>query len=114
MTAGRRALGAYGEELAARWYRARGYEVLDRNWRCRAGEIDIVARRGRVVVVCEVKTRSSDAYGSPAAAVTAPKQARLRRLALAWLEANDERGCALRFDVACVTGRVVTVVESAF
>ena len=114
MTAGRRALGAHGEELAARWYRERGYEVVDRNWRCREGEIDVVARRGRTVVVCEVKTRRSDAYGSPAAAVTAAKQRRLRRLALAWLDAHGAGGCALRFDVACVVGREVSVIESAF
>lgn len=114
MTAGRRALGAHGEELAARWYIERGYRIIDRNWRCRAGEIDIVAVRGRLVVVCEVKTRSSDAFGSPAAAVTAPKQSRLRRLAFAWLDAHDARGRPLRFDVACVVGRDVTVIESAF
>lgn len=97
-----------------RWYRERGYEIVDRNWRCRDGEIDIVARRGRTIVVCEVKTRSSDAYGSPAAAVTVTKQRRLRRLAFAWIDAHDARGSALRFDVACVVGREVSVIESAF
>ena len=114
MTAGRRALGAHGEDCAAAWYRANGYEILDRNWRCRAGEIDIVARRGRMVVVCEVKTRSSDAYGSPAAAVTIDKQRRLRRLGVAWLEAHGLRGAPLRFDVAGVVGGAVTVLEAAF
>ena len=114
MTRGRRALGARGEELAARWYRERGFEIVDRNWRCRAGEIDIVARRGRFLVICEVKTRSSDAYGSPASAVTPSKQTRLRRLAFAWLEARGLRGPALRFDVACVVGGEVTVIEAAF
>lgn len=64
--------------------------------------------------MCEVKTRSSDAYGSPAAAVTPAKQLRLRRLALAWLEAHDRRGATLRFDVACVVAGVVSVIESAF
>lgn len=114
MTSDRRALGARGEELAARWYRERGYEILDRNWRCRAGEIDIVARRDRTLVVCEVKTRSSDAFGSPAAAVTRSKQLRLRRLAMAWLEAHDRRGVHVRFDVACVVGGRVDVVVAAF
>jgi len=113
LTAGRRALGARGEELAARWYTERGYEILDRNWRCRDGEIDIVARRGPVVVVCEVKTRSSDAFGSPAAAVTLTKQRRLRRVAMAWLDARGGSG-RVRFDVACVIGGSVTVIESAF
>ena len=67
-----------------------------------------------MIVVCEVKTRSSDAYGSPAAAVTFDKQRRLRRLGVAWLEAHDQRGAALRFDVAGVVGGVVTVLEAAF
>lgn len=114
MTAGRRALGAHGESLAARWYEARGYTVVDRNWRCRDGEIDLVLAKGRTIVFCEVKTRSSDAFGSPAAAVTAPKQARIRRVALRWLATTDVHGVALRFDVACVIGREVRVIDAAF
>lgn len=114
MTAGRRALGSYGENLTARWYEQRGYVVVDRNWRCREGEIDLVLVRGRLVVFCEVKTRSSDAYGSPAAAVTPSKQARLRTLSLLWLNARDVVAGSLRFDVACVVGGEVSVIESAF
>ena len=114
LTAGRRALGSYGENLTARWYEQRGYVVVDRNWRCREGEIDLVLVRGRLVVFCEVKTRSSDAYGSPAAAVTPSKQARLRTLSLLWLNARDVVAGSLRFDVACVVGREVSVIESAF
>lgn len=114
MTAGRRALGSYGENLAARWYEQHGYVVVDRNWRCREGEIDLVLLRGRVLVFCEVKTRSSDAYGSPASAVTSTKQARLRKLGLRWIDAHDVRPSGLRFDVACVIGRNVNVIESAF
>ena len=114
MTAGRRALGARGEALAARWYEAHGYTVVARNWRCRAGEIDLVLARGRTVVVCEVKTRSSTAYGTPAEAVTPAKQLRLRRLALRWLDENEVRRGPLRFDVACVVGNSVEVIESAF
>ncbi len=114
MTGARRALGARGEELAASWYLDRGYEIVDRNWRCRDGEIDIVATRGSVLVVCEVKTRSSDAFGSPAAAVTPAKQRRLRRLAMAWLDGHGPRGRHLRFDVAAVVGNTVTVIEGAF
>ena len=63
MTAGRRALGARGENLAARWYEGHGYTILERNWRCREGELDIIARTGTTIVFIEVKTRSSDAYG---------------------------------------------------
>ena len=114
MTAGRRALGSYGENLAARWYEEHGYVVLDRNWRCREGEIDLVLTRARLLVFCEVKTRSSDAYGSPAAAVTPAKQARLRKLGMRWVDAQQVRPVSIRFDVACVIGRNVSVIESAF
>jgi putative endonuclease len=114
VTAGRRALGARGEALAARWYEERGYTVLDRNWRCREGEIDLVLARGRTLVFCEVKARTSNAYGTPAEAVTRTKQLRIRRLAVRWLGERDVRSRSLRFDVACVVGRSVEVIESAF
>ncbi|MFD7440647.1 YraN family protein [Streptomyces sp. NPDC059909] len=86
------ALGRYGEELAARRLTEAGMAVLARNWRCgRAGEIDIVARDGDAVVVCEVKTRrgappGTGAFEHPMAAVTPAKADRLRRLAACWLE----------------------------
>ncbi|MCX2967523.1 YraN family protein [Streptomyces sp. TRM70308] len=81
----REALGRYGEDVAARRLREAGMAVLDRNWRCRDGEIDIVARQGDALVVCEVKTRSGGGYEHPMAAVTPRKAARLRRLAARWL-----------------------------
>lgn len=109
-----RRLGADGELAAARWYTDRGYTVLERNWRCRAGELDLVLAKGRLVVICEVKTRSSDRYGSPFAAVGPAKQARLRRLAAQWLrDAAPFRPDTVRFDVAGVIGRRVEVIESA-
>ena len=119
MTAERRALGQAGEDRAAAWYVERGHEVLDRNWRCRDGELDLVTRLGRTVVFCEVKTRSTDAFGVPAEAVGRAKQLRLRRLALQWLAARGPAtgvGAAaeLRFDVASVIGDAVEVYESAF
>jgi putative endonuclease len=114
LTAGRRALGAHGEDLAARWYDEHGYVVVARNWRCRDGELDLIAAKGSTLVFCEVKTRSSSAYGSPAAAVTPDKQARIRRLAMRWLADSGVRSRSLRFDVACVIGRDVTVIEAAF
>lgn len=81
------ALGRYGEDVAARWLTDAGMTVLVRNWRCgRAGEIDIVARDGDAVVVCEVKTRRDGAFQHPMAAVTEEKAERLRRLAACWLE----------------------------
>jgi putative endonuclease len=78
-------VGAYGEQLAARYLVESGMQVLDRNWRCDQGEIDIVAMDGTCLVIVEVKTRRSLAFGSPVEAVTALKAARLRRLAGCWL-----------------------------
>jgi putative endonuclease len=110
-----RALGARGEELVADWYRARGYEVVARNWRCREGELDLVVRRGRAYAFCEVKTRTTEAFGAPAEAVTRAKQARLRVLAARWLaEAAPARPREIRFDVAGVLGCRVEVLEGAF
>ena len=74
-------LGRYGEDVAARHLVEQGIIVLDRNWRCELGEIDIVGRDGDVLVVCEVKTRSGTSFGTPLEAVTRTKAARLRRLA---------------------------------
>jgi putative endonuclease len=81
----RGALGRYGEDLAARRLAEAGMTVLERNWRCRTGEIDIVAADGDVLVVCEVKARRAGAYEHPMAAVTGRKAERLRRLAGCWL-----------------------------
>jgi putative endonuclease len=120
----RRAVGAAGEDAVAHWYDDAGYAVLTRNWRVREGEIDIVARRGRTIVFCEVKTRRGDAFGTPAEAVTPRKQSRLRKLAVRWLAENriefdTGRADVLRFDVASVKpdGRgawIVDVLEAAF
>jgi putative endonuclease len=110
----RRRLGSAGEDAAADWYRGAGYEVLDRNWRCVAGEIDLVCRQGQVIVVCEVKTRRGTAYGTPAEAVTPAKQARLRRLAARWL-AEHGVGCReVRFDAVAVMGATVEVFQGAW
>lgn len=99
----------------AQWYVAAGYTILDRNWRCAGlGEIDMVATRGTVLVVCEVKTRSTSRYGSPAHAVTPAKQARLRRLAVAWIRAHSVSAREIRFDVAAVVGPHLDVIEAAF
>jgi len=114
VTQARRALGARGEEAAATWYLEHGYEVLARNWRCRAGELDLVLRRGRTFVFCEVKTRSSDAFGAPVEAVTRDKQARLRHLAARWLEEAPVRPTDIRFDVASVLAGTIDVIEDAF
>jgi putative endonuclease len=96
------AVGRYGEDVAARHLVESGFDVLARNWRCAAGEIDIVARDGGVLVICEVKTRSSTVYGAPAEAITRVKAARLRELALWWLRDHPSGGCPVRFDVVSV------------
>jgi len=99
----------------ARWYEARGYQVLARNWRVREGELDLVVASAEVVVFCEVKSRSGDAFGQPFEAVTAAKQARLRRLAMHWLQDCGRTWPAVRFDVASVVrGQVAGVIEAAF
>ena len=113
------AVGAYGERVAARHLTEAGLVVLDRNWRCAHGELDIVARDGPTLVFCEVKTRSSTKFGAPFEAVTATKQRRLRTLAARWLAEHDARRRTLRFDVASVTRTangelVVDVLEGAF
>jgi len=91
-------LGRRGEQLAASYLEGRGYEIVDRNWRCPQGEIDIVARHGSELVFVEVKTRSTVAFGHPLEAITAVKLARLRRLAAAWCEAHPGRHDAVRID----------------
>lgn len=114
----RRALGARGEDATAARYEADGYEVLDRNWRCRDGELDLIVTRGGVVVFCEVKTRSSDRFGAPVEAVTRDKRRRIRRLAARWLGEHPHTARELRFDVASVmlrNGRLeLDLIEAAF
>lgn len=93
--------GRWGEDLAARHLERLGLVVLERNWRCRAGEIDIVAREPDVdtIVVCEVKTRSTEDFGTPVAAVTSRKLQRLRGLAAQWMATHDCRAESVRIDV---------------
>lgn len=93
------ALGSAGETMACRHLVRRGMVVLDRNWRCDAGEIDVVLRDGDVLVVCEVKTRSSHDFGSPVEAVTPAKVARLRRLAARWLADHQASPRDVRLDM---------------
>jgi putative endonuclease len=98
----RLAVGAYGERLAARHLTDLGMVVLDRNWRCDCGEIDLVLRDGDVLVVCEVKTRSSASCGSPHEAVTPAKLGRLRRLAARWVVEHAVHPADVRIDLVAV------------
>lgn len=95
-------LGARGEDLAAAALTAAGLQVIDRNWRCAQGEIDIVAVDGGETVFVEVKTRSSVLFGHPLEAITAQKLARLRRLAAAWCEAHPGSWDRIRVDAVAV------------
>jgi putative endonuclease len=97
------AVGRYGEDVAARHLTDAGLQILARNWRCREGEIDIVATERGALVFCEVKTRSSAAFGLPVEAVTRRKADRLRRLAYLWLQEHPGGGVDVRFDVVSVT-----------
>ena len=99
------AIGRFGEEVAARHLAGAGLRILDRNWRCAEGELDIVAEDGGTLVFCEVKTRSGAGFGDPAEAVTAAKSARIRRLGLRWLAAHGIGWRELRFDVVTVVRR---------
>jgi putative endonuclease len=95
-------LGREGEQAAVDYLKGQGFRILDRNWRCSAGELDIVAVDRHVFVVCEVKTRSGTGYGTPLEAVGPAKRRRLRRLALAWLAAYGIRFERIRIDVVGV------------
>lgn len=93
--------GRWGEDLAARHLERLGLEILERNWRCREGEIDIIAGDGEsdTIIFCEVKTRTSEDFGSPLAAVTPRKMQRLRVLAGEWLRSHDRHAREVRIDV---------------
>jgi putative endonuclease len=95
-------LGRKGEDLAANHLQKLGFVVLSRNWRCREGELDIVATNGRMLVVCEVKTRAGRNFGDPAEAVTPEKIARIRRITGVWLSIYCRSWCRVRFDVIAV------------
>jgi putative endonuclease len=110
----RREVGIRGEDIAAAWYEARGYQILDRNWRCRDGELDLVLRNGRQVVFCEVKHRMGLGYGTPAEAITREKKQRIRHLAARWLQDAKPRPAEIRFDVAAIVDGDIEVLEGAF
>ena len=95
-------LGRVGEAIAIRHLRDDGFIILDRNWRCALGEIDIVARDGDTLVICEVKTRSSLRYGSPLEAITQTKLHRLERLASSWMHNRGVQARRVRIDAVCV------------
>lgn len=107
-----RAVGDRGEDLVCAHLEGLGWEVVERNWRCREGELDVVARQDGLLVFCEVKTRRSQRFGAPVEAVSVAKARRLRRLAWAWLAEHGQRGETFRIDVVgvlCQAGRAPQV-----
>jgi len=98
----RQTLGAQGEQLAAEHLERSGMQILDRNWRCAEGEVDIVAADRRALGVCEVKTRSDTRFGTPLEAISARKHARLRRLAVRWVTSHCLVFDEIRIDVVGV------------
>jgi putative endonuclease len=114
----RRQLGDQGEDLAAAALRQQGYKILERNYVTPLGEIDLIAQKGRTVVVVEVKTRKSLRFGSPQESVSLTKQKRLRRLADYYLKDKRLTGAPVRFDVVAVTlageGPQVEIIPNAF
>jgi putative endonuclease len=99
-------LGRAGEDRAARYFESRGFTILERNWRCREGELDLVVADRSTVVVVEVKTRRGEDFGHPFEAVDARKRLRLWRLAIAWASEHRDlmQGRRLRIDVIGLTG----------
>lgn len=113
MDKSRVALGRWGEQRVADHYQKHGYQVIDRNWKIKGGELDLVLTRGHEIVFCEVKTRSTARFGSAAEAVGYRKQQILRRTAASWLDCHSNRG-RVRFDVASVVEGHITVIRAAF
>lgn len=100
--ASRQAMGRYGEQVAERHLVDAGMAVLDRNWRCPEGELDLVLRDGATLVVCEVKTRYDDSHGTPHQAITPAKLDRLERLGLRWAHEHGVRVTEMRIDLVAV------------
>ena len=102
-------LGSYGEQVAVDHLSVLDYEILDRNWRCSLGELDIVAKQDSTIVFVEVKTRNGRGFGHPFEAISADKVARIRRLAAAWLSSKELGTVQIRMDAISVlveSGRV--------
>jgi putative endonuclease len=110
--------GKRGEELAAAYLAEAGYRIVERNYRCLFGEIDIVAEEGETLVFVEVKSRRSEAYGDPQLAVGHEKQKKISRIAMHYLEEKRLRHCPARFDVVAVkllpSGHKIELIRNAF
>ncbi len=106
--------GERGEDRAARALRARGYSIVERNFRCKAGELDLVARDRGTLVFVEVRTRADDRFGGALEAVGHHKQRQVVRVARAYLALRRPRFDTCRFDVVAITGDELVVIQDAF
>lgn len=107
-------IGASGENIAAEYLKKQGYKILQRNFRCHFGEIDIIAKTGKTVVFVEVKSRSTDAFGQPIEAVNYYKRQTIIKCARRWLFENKLTGIPVRFDVVEILGENITHIKDAF
>lgn len=112
-------LGQKGEQLAWDYLVKKGYRILDKNYRCRLGEIDVVAEKGRRITVIEIRTCSGERFGRPEESIGAVKQRKLVRLAEWYLKDKKKMGCRVSFDVVAVTFRgnefqEIRLIENAF
>lgn len=109
----KRRLGFFGERKAARYLKTNGYNILERNYKCPFGEVDIIAQKGDVTAFIEVKTRSNDNYGQPNEAVGRERQKRYKNC-VRFYYANREIDCTVRFDIIEVTKSGINHIENAF
>ena len=118
MTHERQKTGQLGEDAAVRFLQAKGYKILERNFRCSFGEMDIIARQGDELVFIEVRSRRSEGFGDPAESVGAVKQRKLSRIALHYLQKHDLLDTKARFDVLGIRvrpeGQEIELVRDAF
>jgi len=110
----KRHAGSGGEDAACAWLERRGYRILARNWRCRSGEVDVVARQGSTTVFVEVKERRTPSHGSGLDALTWGKRQRMIRAARLYAAARGLSETDLRFDVVSVDGREIRHEPGAF
>lgn len=114
----RKIFGGSGEKLAAAHLKKKGYEIVELNWSCRLGEVDLIAKTEGVLVFCEVKSRRGTGFGSPFEAITAGKQARLHRLGEYYWSFKTDRSLTVRFDAIAIihngAGIEVDHIENAF
>jgi putative endonuclease len=110
--------GKKGEDIAAAYLKSRGYRIIQRNYTCIFGEIDIVAKDGGIIVFVEVKSRKSETFGDPQVAVGLEKQKKISRISLKYLEEQNLYPCDARFDVVAIkmlpAGNTVELIQNAF